>query len=186
MTGLSSAANIFQRIAEKRGWTRQETASATENDKSKDQWNEIMRTLHDPFQAVTETMHDGLQHALYTLELAKPPKGQNAKRNSGSDGVSTDVEAEAGVMKPGDPKYAAYLAKKIDAFFERRKTTLAFLCQQRGLKMDANPFEDPSKMAPRPNTGNKQGTEDPDEHSKNQRQLYLVLYVRDFQFLPKP
>lgn len=178
MIGMSSAAEIFQRIAEKRGWAQRETASSPEDDKAKDQWNEIMRTLHDPFQAITEDMHGGLQHALYTLELAKVPRKEEVIKKSSSDsGVSKDVEADAGVMKPGDSEYAAYLAKKIDAFYEERKTTLAVWCQQRGIKMDANPFENPSQMALNISIENKNRTEDPEEHAKNQRQLYLVLYM---------
>ncbi|KAF6238277.1 hypothetical protein HO173_003557 [Letharia columbiana] len=180
MIGMSSAADIFQRIAEKSGWTQRETASSPENEKRKNQWNEIMRTLHDPFQTVTETMHDGLQHALYTLELAKPPKNKNqkaSKRSSGDDAASKDVEADAGVMKPGDPEYAIYLAKKIDGFYEQRKTALAVWCQQRGIRMDANPFENPSQTALDISTEIPSRTDDPGEHAKNQRQLYLVLYM---------
>lgn len=189
MIGMSSAADIFQRIAEKSGWTQRETASSPENEKRKNQWNEIMRTLHDPFQTVTETMHDGLQHALYTLELAKPPKNKNqkaSKRSSGDDAVSMDVEADAGVMKPGDPEYAIYLAKKIDGFYEQRKTALAVWCQQRGIRMDANPFENPSQTALDISTEIPSRTDDPGEHAKNQRQLYLVLYVSQYPLVPLP
>lgn len=184
MTGMSSAADIFQRIAERRGWTQRETGSSAENEKGKSQWNEIMRTLHDPFQTVTDNMHDGLQHALYTLELAKPPKKQKASKKSSSDGAaSKDLEADAGVMKPGDPEYATYLNKKIDVFYEQRKTTLAVWCQQRGIKMDAKPFENPSQTALNIRTENSSRIEDPEEHAKNQRQLYLVLYVSESLFL---
>ena len=184
MTGMSSAADIFQRIAEKQGWTQRETGSSPENEKRKSQWNEIMRTLHDPFQTVTETMHDGLQHALYTLELAKPRKKQQAsKKSSGDDAASKDVEADAGVMKPGDPEYAAYLTKRVDMFYEQRKTTLAIWCQQRGMKMDANPFENPSQTTLNVSNENANRTGDPQEYAKNQRQLYLVLYVSEFTFL---
>ena len=176
MTGLSSAADIFQRIAEVRGWTQRET----ENEKSKYQWNEIMRTLHDPFQTVTETMHDGLEHALYALELAKSSKKKANKGSDGKDVASKDVEADAGVMEPGDPEYAAYLTKKIDMFYEERKTTLAVWCQQRGIKMDAKPFETPSQTALNISTKNANRADDPEEHARNQRQLYLVLYVSEF------
>ncbi len=184
MTGMSSSADIFQRIAEVRGWTQRETASFPENEKRKNQWNEIMRTLHDPFQTVTETMHDGLQHALYTLELAKPPKKQKASKKSSDDNVaSKDVEADPGFMKPGDRDYAAYLSKKIDSFYEQRKTTLAVWCQQRGMKMDAGPFENPSQTALNISTDNANRPEDPEEHARNQRQLYLVLYVSESLYL---
>lgn len=178
VTGMSSVADIFQRIAERRGWTQRETASFPENEKGRNQWNEIMRTLHDPFQTVTETMHDGLQHVLYTLELAKPPKRQKAsKKTSGDDAAPKDVEADAGVMKPGDPEYAIYLTKKIDVFYEQRKTTLAVWYQQRGIKVDANPFKIPSQTTLNIGTEITNGSDDPYEHAKNQRQLYLVLYV---------
>ena len=184
MAGMSSAADIFQRIAETRGWTQQETALSPENEKRKDQWNEIMRTLHDPFLTVTETMHDGLQHALYTLELAKFPKKQKAgKKSSGNDAASKDVEADAGIMKPGDSEYAAYLTKKIDVFYEQRKTTLAVWCQHRGIKMNADLFENPSETALNISTENVNPTHDPEERARNQRQLYLVLYVSRFLFL---
>lgn len=184
LTGMSSAADIFQRLAEKRGWTQRETASSPENEKGKNQWNEIMQTLHDPFQTMTQTMHDGLQHALYTLELAKPPKEQKVgKTNSDVDAASRDVEADAGVMKPGDPEYAVYLAKKIDLFYEQRKTTLAVWCQQRGIKMDANPFENPSQTDLKVSNADANRIEDPEEHAKDQRQLYLVLYVSKSLFL---
>ena len=183
VTGLSSAADIFERIAETRGWTRRETASTPENEKGKFQLNEIMRTLHDPFQTVTETMHDALQHTLYALELAKPPKTQKAsKKNSSEDAATKDVEADAGPMKPGDSGYAAYLTKRIDMFYEKRKTTLAVWCQQRGLKIDADVFDNPSQMASKTNTKNEGLADDPDEHAKNQRQLYTVLYVSQSPF----
>ena len=182
VTGMSSATDIFQRLAEKRGWTRQETASTPENEKSKNKWNEIMRTLHDPFQSMTDTMNDGLQHVLYTLELVKPPKKQKgSKESSGDDAATNDLEAEAGVMKPGDPEFGPYLAKRIDAFYEQRKTTLAVWCRQKGLKMDASPFENPLQTAMNISAENEK-RDDPEEHSKNQRQLYLVLYVSGFYF----
>ena len=178
MTGMSSAADIFQRLAEGRGWTKPETASSPENEKSINQWNEIMRTLHDPFLTVTEHMQDGLQHFLYTLELVKPPKKQKASNKNGSDdATSTDVEADGGIMKPGDREYGAYLSKKIDVFYEQRKTTLALWCQQRGLKVDDSGFQNPSETAFKLSAQNKKLVEDPEEHAKSQRRLYLVLYV---------
>ena len=187
MTGLSSIADIFQRLAERLGWTERETGLSSENEKGKSQLNEIMRTLHEPFQMVTEAMHDGLQHALYTLELAKRPKKQEAsKTSSDNDATSKDVEANAGILRPGDPKYAAYLTEKIDGFYERRKATLALWyqqrCEQKGLKMDANSVKNYSQTAFEINIENKKLIDDPEEHAKNQRQLYLTLYVREFAY----
>ena len=187
MTGMSSVADIFQRLAERLGWTQRETALSSENEKGKSQWNEIMRSLHEPFQTVTEAMHDGLQHALYTLELAKPPKKQKASKTSSSnDATPTDVEANAGILRPGDPKYAAYLTEKIDTFYEHRKATLAVWyqqrCEQKGLKMDDNPFKNPSQKALEMSSERRKLIDDPEEHAKNQRQLYLTLYVGEFAY----
>ena len=178
MTGMSSASDIFQRVAEQAGWMQRDIASSRENQKDRSQWNEIMRTLHNPFQIMTEAMHDGLQHALYTLELAKPPKNQKMSKGViGYDATSKDVEADGDVVSPGEPGYATYLTKRIDLFYEQRKTTLAVLCQQRGINMDANPFENPSQTTLNISTEKGNRAEDPEQHAKNQRRLYLVLYV---------
>ena len=177
MTGMSSVADIFQRIADQGGWIQRETSSSPENEQGSRQWNEIMQTLHDPFQTVTEAMHDGLQHALYTLELAKPPKNQKVGKGVGGHDASKDVEADGGVMGPGEPGYATHLDQRIDRFYEQRKTTLAVWCQQRGIKVDSNPFENPSQTTLNISTEKGSRAEDPDQHAKNQRQLYLVLYV---------
>ena len=178
MTGMSSVADIFQRIADQGGWIQRETSSSPENEQGGRQWNEIMRTLHDPFQTATEAMHDGLQHALYTLELARPPKNQKVGKGvSGHDATSKDVEADGGVMGPGEPGYATYLNKRINHFYEQRKTTLAVWCQQRGIKVDSNPFENPSQTTLNISAEKGNRAEDPEQHAKNQRQLYLVLYV---------
>ena len=184
LNGMSSAADIFERIAKRWGWTEPETATTPKvplekerSDDAKAEWNEIMKTLHEPFEAITEAMHDGLQHALYTLELAKAPKKKNEKNANDKDKLPRDVEADAGVVKPGDIGYAAYLAKRVDAFHEQREKTLAVFCQQKGFKMDSNPFANLSQRRPSMQLRSESLSEDIETHRRNKRQLYLILYV---------
>lgn len=84
--GMSSVADIFDRIAERRGWreassgTSEEKESAKRTkDQEKSNWSEIMKSLHDPFETLTVSMNEGLQHALYVLELGKPPKSDKSQ-----------------------------------------------------------------------------------------------------------
>ena len=58
--GMSSVADIFDRIAERRGWreasagTSEEKESAEKiKDQEKSNWSEIMKSLHDPFETLT-------------------------------------------------------------------------------------------------------------------------------------
>lgn len=182
LTGMSSAADIFQRLATRWGWTEDDDsvsaldpAEKVTAQEIKNQWNGIMKTLHDPFEAMTEAMNAGLQHTLYTLELAKPPKKQKEKPGSTPDNDSNDVEAEAGVIKPGDAGYAKYLEQKVEAFYEKRKSTLRVYCLQRGITLDDNPFDNISEAASKIQA--ERESQDPTTRTRNRRQLYLVLYV---------
>ena len=176
LTGVSSVADIFQRLSER--WRRLNEELAIEPSKQEDveehthRWNEIMKTLHDPFQTMTEAMNSGLQHALYTLELAKPPK---KKKQRGEKTATRDIEAEAGPVKPGDPGYSKSLEHKINAFYEKRKSTLAVYCQQRGITMDEKVLDNVAEFTSR--IHKNEALEDEATRQRNKRQLYLVLYV---------
>ena len=182
LTGMSSATDISQRIAEKYSWTEADATSSALGPSKKEtakkirlQWNEIMKTLHDPFEAMTEAMSAGLQHTLYALELAKPPKKAGAKNKRLSNGTSTDIEAEAAVMEPGEAGYAKYLEQKINMFHEKRKSTLTLYCQQRGIHLDANSSGNISEIALK--IHNEGEAQDDETRERNKRQLYLVLHV---------
>lgn len=184
LTGMGSAADIFQRIAEKWGWTEPastpsdvQSAEKESSERAKSQWNEIMITLHDPLEALTEVMHDGLEHTLLTLELVKAPKSKERKKAANSNGSQRDVEAEAGVVKPGDRGYAAYVAKRVDEFYDQRESVLNVFCRQKGIKMESNPFRNLNQTIPPLQTESQNPSEDPETHERNKRQLYLILYV---------
>ena len=184
LTGMSSTADIFQRIAEKWGWA--EPASTLSNEKSaereiseraKSYWNEIMKTLHEPLEAMTEVMHDGLQHTLLTLELVSVPKPKKKQNTVSGNGLHGDVEAEAGVVKPGDKGYAAHIAKRVDGFHDQRVSVLNVFCRQKGIKMETNPFENLPQTTPAIPLESQSLSGDPKTHDRDKRQLYLILYV---------
>ena len=184
LTGMSSAADIFQRIAKEWGWA--EPASTLSNEKSaeresadraKSHWNEIMKTLHEPLEAMTEVMHDGLQHTLLTLRLMWAPKPKKSENTASSNGSQRDVEAEAGVIKPGDRGYAAHIAKKVDEFYDQRESLLNVFCRQNGIKLDTNPFENIPHATSALPLESQRLSDDPETRNQNKRQLYLILYV---------
>ncbi len=184
LTGMSSAADIFQRIAEKWGWaepastlSNEKSAEKESSDRAKSHWNEIMKTLHEPLEAMTGVMNDGLQHTLLTLELVKAPKSKERKEAANSNGSQRDVEAEAGVVKPGDRGYAAHIAKRVDEFYDQRESVLNVFCRQNGIKMETNPFENLPQTTPALPLDSQSLSDDPETQKRNKRQLYLILYV---------
>ena len=89
IVGMSSVADIFDRVADRRGWreasgeTAQEReASKKRKDEEKSEWSDIMRSLHGPFKSLTEAVDEGLQHTLYVLELTKRPKSEGVSAAS--------------------------------------------------------------------------------------------------------
>ncbi|MCJ1250845.1 hypothetical protein MMC30_008073 [Trapelia coarctata] len=170
LLGMGSVVDIFDRIAKKRGWKEAEEAEDSHNaeevaaererkDKEIAQWNEIMKTLHDSFEIMCAAMVDGLQHASYVLSLAKRPKMQQSDQE-------TDLEAADGAAQPGDIGFGDELAAKIASFYKQREVPIKTWCAQKGIEIDSTT-----------------GTEHPavgldtDEHSRNERQLYLILYM---------
>ena len=171
LTGVSSATDIFQRIAEK--WAAVEVEGPRSHEEVVAelgaQWNQIMKSLHDPFEAMTGAMIAGLQHTLYMLELSKAP----VKKRQ-------DVEATVGVLEPGDVGYAKQLQSTVNEFYEKRKATLAVYCQQKGLSMTDNPSERMSQFVSQSKVQRNVRDDINDlSHQRNQRQLFLVLYVSE-------
>lgn len=183
ITGMSSIADIFDRVAEKRRWKATDSGPQNDleekrgmeerKDKEKKQWNEIMKSFHGPFEVMTQAMDEGLQHTLYTLELAKRPKEVIPHKISVADQTSPDVEAQGEIIRPGDKEFAYYLKTRVDNFYEQRKLTLAIWCRQKGVELDENLFNNSALPAPHIEVE----SENLSQHQQNQQQLYLILYV---------
>ena len=183
LNGMSSAADIFQRIVEEWALSDAEATSSVGQSSKREiaqeittQWNEIMMTLHDPFEEMTEAMTAGLQHTLYALQLSKLPNEQMMKNQA-----PPDIEAAAGIVKPGDAGYSRYMERNINAFYEKRKNALkrrsglAMYIQQRGIRFDANSYDSIRDLASKLQL--EPEAESDGAHQRNKRQLYLVLYV---------
>lgn len=182
VVGMSSIADIFERIAVSHGWKPVANDQSLEKDNLGSdmssgivQWNNIMKALHDPFEVMSEAMSEGLQHVLYVLGLAKQPKKDKLPSKAKKDDTVHDVEAEGDITKPGDKKFVAYFTKKVDKFYDQRKLTLAALCEQKGIKIDNRNFGN----SPHTISNAIEGGDVP-RLKEGQRQLYLILYVSPF------
>lgn len=187
ITGMSSIADIFDRIVESRGWKSMADEQLDEknnigNAKANEvaQWSNIMKALHNPFEVMTEAMNEGLLHVLYTLEFAKPPKHERQNSEIRDNNIIDDVEAEGEAAKPGSKKFAMSLKKKVDAFYDQRKLTLATVLKQQDVDLREDLFSDSSRSILYDNING----EDQFNHKRSQRLLYLMLYVSVFQFIP--
>src|SRR5277367_4459079 len=140
---MSTITDIFERIAERRGWVRTaqrsefDDAEAWENDpgedakrKEKEIWNDIMKQLHCSFEEVSKAIDEGLEHAGLLLEFIKPPKANKVPT------ADVDVEAKGDVMKPGDKGFSDYLEKKLTDFYSKRGQTLKTWARGRGLSAE--------------------------------------------------
>ncbi|MCJ1283988.1 hypothetical protein MMC26_003319 [Xylographa opegraphella] len=138
LIGMGSVVDIFNRIAENREWKVEESSEVMEASNGTDekmeaherkeneriQWNEVMKTLHEPFELMSVAMINGLNHTSYALGFSKPSKAK----------YSNDLEANEGEARPGDEKYGEYLSNKVKLFYEQREVTLQTWCKQRGIK----------------------------------------------------
>ena len=171
--GLSAIADMFERIAKFRKWDRlDDTSSKGTTDvpdssrQSFAEWQATMRALCKPFAAMMVVMSEAIQHVLYTLELEKRPKTDiKADRE--------DIESRGNMAEPEENNFAAYFEHKLQDFQQSRKEMLRLWCEERGVQLPADSFESSAEW---PNS-----YDNPDEshHRRDQRQVFLILYVRE-------
>ncbi|KAH8668209.1 hypothetical protein BGZ60DRAFT_377054 [Tricladium varicosporioides] len=172
LVGLSTITDIFERIAERRGWVRgantphdqAESWDPAEDEAKTEEkrvWNEVMKTLHEPFTVIVAAMNEGLQHASLLLEITKPPR----KRKS------EDEESKSPDPKPGQPEFSKFLSNKINDFYGARGTTLKAWAREKGLSADQ--FD----HLHGPSVDKNMFTDTDSQHFRDQQQLYLILYM---------
>lgn len=172
LIGMSTITDIFERIAERRGWIKSkrdsfDRAEAWEHcegeDKLKEKqvWNEVMKVLHEPFAVAAAAMDEGMEHAGLVLEILEKPK-----KNKGED-----EEAKGTDPKPGDVDFSKYLEQKMDDFYRKRGDTLKAWARQKGLTEDQ--FDAGKSSHP----DGKNFTPGEAQHRRDQQQLYLILYM---------
>lgn len=170
--GLSSIIDIFGRFAEINNWNTEPDSESEElRKKVVHEWNEIMTAVHEPFSKIIEVMDQGLEHILLTLQFVKPPK----KKASSSGGQSDDVEAKGDAVRPGDKGFADYLEKQSEEFYQGKEMALRLWCERKGIKLAPDFFQHPATASYDESIEVKQ--EPPRAHQRNQRQLYLLLFM---------
>ncbi|KAI9648995.1 hypothetical protein NHQ30_001561 [Ciborinia camelliae] len=176
LLGMSRITDIFVRIGEKRGWV--ETTGSTDRSEQwehmpleskveeKRLWNEVMKTLHEPFASVTAVMDQGMEHAALTLELVPRPK----KKAAG------DVETADEQSKPGGDGFLAYMEQTLDEFYKKRGTTLKKWAQEKDLPAEQFDASRPIPVPGGPVSG------DEASHRRDQQQLYLILFMENLLY----
>ncbi|KAK9376334.1 uncharacterized protein V1513DRAFT_440036 [Lipomyces chichibuensis] len=182
---LGSVVEIFERVAHSRGccdvndfidedsenpdiMDRKEILEAEQAE-----WNEIMKSLHAQFEAMSNAMNDGLLHASYALELTKKPKDKNVQQDAEMEETIVDLETRGKIRKPGDTKFGEYLEVKVRYFKERRNASLKKWCELKGVALpDAEDGSSLERVRSR-----VQRSKDLTGKDQTRQQLYLVLYL---------
>lgn len=175
---MSTITDIFERIAERRGWV--ETGRKSEfdgveawernptNDAKREEkqiWNNIMKQLHESFTVASGAMGAGLEHVGLLLEFIKPPKANKRPAKE------ADVEAKGDVVRPGDEGFGDYLDKILADFYSKRGQTIKAWARAKGLSVEK------WNAARSPGIDGSEATPDENKHHQDQQQLYLILYM---------
>ena len=134
LIGMSTISDIFERIAERRGWVKPQRPNERDNTESWEQctgteriaekktWNEVMKALHEPFSVAVAAMDEGLEHAGLCLEILPKPKTKK-----------TDEEQAKGCPRPGDFGFSDYMEEKMATFYNNRGEVLRAWAREKGL-----------------------------------------------------
>lgn len=176
MVGLSCISDIFERIAEDRGWVsipldENATLSGTTlGDMTKRravlEWHELMKSLREPFTEMAEVIDEGLEHIAIDLRLTK-----NKKRSA------KDVESKGDRPRPGDKGFAEYLNQRTSSFHKRKQDMLQAWCRVRGIELPEGFFTDPEVMKNFQDPDWIKLDFDPALRARSRRQLYICLYM---------
>ncbi|GMF76818.1 unnamed protein product [Aspergillus oryzae] len=149
VVGLSFTVDLFQRLSEYNKWNTPIDPTATDipdlvRHRVVQEWNDIMRAVHDPFKSMIQAIDEGLQHISFVLKLAKPPKKTATAANgeTSSSGVE-DVEASA-VPSPGDKNFAAHLEQRLRDFKVAKRIALRTWSEEKGIKLPKDFFDRPT------------------------------------------
>ncbi|KAA8650394.1 uncharacterized protein ATNIH1004_003078 [Aspergillus tanneri] len=145
IVGLSFVVDIFQRLSDYNKWNQPIDPTAADiNDLMRhrivQEWNDIMRAVHDPFNSMIQAIDEGLQHASFVLKMSKPPK----KTATTTAETAQDVEASAVDTGPGEKGFAAHLEQKLREFKVAKRIALRTWSEEKGIKLPPDFFERPS------------------------------------------
>lgn len=160
LVGLVSMVDILERLA---GETGGKTAAADRLDdittrEGIREWNEIMQSLHDPFENLINGMSDGLHHVTYRLKFEKMPKHKQE-----------DTEADLTITRPGEPGFASHLHEKCNRFWGKRAEALKIWCKQKRIPLIDHNSENPETYKVHLTRIFSR------DHAR--QQLYMILYM---------
>jgi hypothetical protein len=180
VVGLSFVVDIFQRLSDYNRWNQPidpntEPVSEDVRHRTVQDWNDIMRAVHDPFKAMIQTIDEGLLHTSYVFRLSKPPKRTAAAAtNDGSVQGENDVEASAENTAPGEKGFAAHFKQKLGEFRSTKRLALQTWAEDKGIKLPEGFFDHPSSVdSLKGDFFDASAT----HQDRARRQLYLFLYV---------
>ena len=165
--GLSTMSELLERVANFHGWSETHlkdglTESQVEERRQviKD-WSENLRSLRSSLEPLIAMTCEGLDHAASQLQL-KPQKTSKEQ----------DIEAEAGSKRSKSFSFTESLEQTISAHYTGKREMLREWCSRHGLEPPNDFFEKrPSHLSFMANFESEQ------EHIRNQRQLYMLLYM---------
>jgi hypothetical protein len=176
--GLGSLVDIFSRYAEMNHWDaahrpeQNDPKSEANKKRAVSEWNEIMTSVHEPFSAIIQAMDNGLEHALLTLELKKLSKKERKA-------AKEDVEAKGDTIKPGEVGFADYMEGQTERFYQGKELALREWCERKGIHLPDDFFKHPSEYT---QVEGDMAQDDESEYNRNQKQLYLLLFVSVSKF----
>ncbi|OIW22794.1 hypothetical protein CONLIGDRAFT_150020 [Coniochaeta ligniaria NRRL 30616] len=156
VVGISSIMDIFNRVAERRGWNvdaDEEPEIVAQKDREKRVWNEVMKRMHMPFEILSQAVDQGLEHAAMRLEILPKPK---ADKKAPKD---ADIEAKGDSIKPGDDGFSDVIRQKLEQFAATKGEALRTWVKERAVVRGYN------------------GLSSAETRERDQAQLYCLLYM---------
>ncbi|KAB5536348.1 hypothetical protein GE09DRAFT_1139544 [Coniochaeta sp. 2T2.1] len=121
IVAMSTVLDICRRAGEYRQQNVDEgtMAEAAKTGRENQEWDDVMKGMHESLQTVAEPIDQGLQHAAVCLGLLPRPKLSRKSRTGGSHDVDVDVEARDSPAKPGDEGFGSIVNTKILELYSR-------------------------------------------------------------------
>lgn len=182
VVGLASITDIFAKFSDSALWDwdwnprldtpRPGTEDAREH--AFKEWNEIMQTVEIEFTSIILVMNEGLLHFLYMLKLDHPNRSGHRKAAPNSQ----DPEDHT-TPRPGEHGFRDYFACKKEEFSDAKALILHTWCDRKGIRLPPDSFKYPMattfKDSLEGSLSEIERTQT--QHTRNQRQLFLLLFV---------
>ncbi|KIW03822.1 uncharacterized protein PV09_05121 [Verruconis gallopava] len=170
--GMSAMNDLLERLAQSHGWSQKHLDEGLGEDEMKTRaaavkdWADNLKAMHASFNSIITAACQGLEHVAIQLELKKPPRESLS---------ADDDEAKVGIVGPGDAEFAAHLEAKIQEFSSGKREMLQDWGERHGIKLSADFFE--TRRTVDFPFHEQSGNTDENVHERNQRQVYLLLYM---------